>query len=256
MTSIDLNCDLGEIPALLEDGTQQALMRCVSSANVACGGHAGDEPLMRATLAQALAAGVAVGAHPGYEDPEHFGRRELDLAAEEIAALVHRQVARLAGLAAECGAQVSFVKPHGALYNQAVANRAIARAIAEGVARWGRAVTLIALAGPAGDSMCEEIRAAGFEVAAEAFADRRYEADGRLRSRAFGDSLLSDPAEVAAQVLRIVRGDGVLSVDGTHVPMTAQTICIHSDTPGSVRLAQAVRDALERARIRVAPLRG
>ena len=150
MTRIDLNCDMGELPELLDDGTQLALMRSVTSVNVACGAHAGDERLMRATIAQAQSAGVALGAHPGYQDREHFGRRELHLSAEAIADLVHGQVAKLAQLAAESGATISFVKPHGALYNQAVADRAIAAAIADGVARWRRDVTMVGLAGPAG----------------------------------------------------------------------------------------------------------
>ncbi|MGH7740391.1 MAG: 5-oxoprolinase subunit PxpA [Candidatus Eiseniibacteriota bacterium] len=254
MTRIDLNCDLGERPELLEDGTQRELMRWIRSANVACGGHAGDEPLMRATLVQAIEAGVAIGAHPGYEDPEHFGRRELNLDVAEVAEMVHRQVKRLADLASACGTRVSFVKPHGALYNQAATNRSLARAIAEGVARWRRDVFIVGLAGPAGETMLAEYRAAGFEAAAEAFADRRYESDGRLRSREFADSLLDDPELAARQAVRIAQGEGVLTWDGTRVPMDAQTLCVHSDTPGSVLIVRTVREALNRVGVRVAPL--
>ena len=245
MKRIDLNCDMGELQPLLDDGTQERLMRCVSSVNVACGGHAGDEDLMRATLRQALREHVAIGAHPGYEDPGHFGRVELDLGAEEIAALVLRQLTRLEAIATGCGARISFVKPHGALYNQAVRDRRIAAAIAAGVASWRRDVTLVGLAGPAGETMLTAFRAAGFAVAAEAFADRRYEADGRLRSRQLQDALIHDAAEAARHAIRIARGEGVLAVGGPVVAMEAQTLCIHSDTPGSVAIARAVREALE-----------
>lgn len=244
MKRIDLNSDMGESAELIASGVQEELLRYVTSANVACGGHAGDDVTMRTTIEQALHAGVAIGAHPGYEDREHFGRLEQSLAAEEIAALVHRQVARLAKIAGECGATISFVKPHGALYNQAVVDRAIARAIADGVARWGN-VPLVGLAGPAGHAMLEEFRAAGFEVAAEAFADRRYEPDGRLRSRSHADSLLSDSSEAAAQALRVARGEGAAAAGGAVVAVEAQTLCIHSDTPGSVAIARAVREALK-----------
>jgi UPF0271 protein len=245
MKRMDLNCDMGELPELIADRTQEALMRCVSSVNVACGGHAGDDATMSATVEQALRAHVAIGAHPGYEDPEHFGRLELRLAADDIEALVMRQCARLEKLAAACGAKLTFVKPHGALYNQAVRDRGIAAAIAAGVKRWRHDVALVGLAGPAGEAMLEEFRAAGFHVTAEAFADRRYEADGSLRSRKFEDSLIHDPAEAARHALRIVRGEGVAASGGAVVPMNAQTLCVHSDTPGAVGIAKAVREALE-----------
>lgn len=254
MKRIDLNCDMGELQPLLEDGTQERLMRCVSSVNVACGGHAGDEDMMRATLRQALREGVAIGAHPGYEDPGHFGRVEMDLGAEEIAALVLRQLARLEAIAVGCGANISFVKPHGALYSQAVRDRGIATAIATGVKRWRQDVTLVGLAGAAGEAMLAAFRAAGFAVAAEAFADRRYEADGRLRSRQFEDALIRDSAEAARHAIRIARGEGVVAVGGAVVAMEAQTLCVHSDTPGSVAIARAVRQALDADGIAVASM--
>ena len=189
---IDLNCDMGEIPEAIADGTQEALMRSITSANVACGGHAGDEQTMRATIQQALRAGVAIGAHPGYPDRENFGRLELKMAPKEVAESVFQQVRALAQVAESCGAPVVHVKPHGALYNQAVRNRELASAIAEGVARWRRDVVLVGLAGA---PMLDVFREAGFTVAAEAFADRRYEPDGTLRSRKFADALIRDPKE-------------------------------------------------------------
>ena len=248
MKRVDLNCDMGELPEMLADGSQETLMKFVTSANVACGGHAGDEEMMRATIEQALRHGVAVGAHPGYEDRENFGRVALNLNAEEIRDSVYRQVTALGKIAEKCGGAVVHVKPHGALYNQAAHDAGIARGIAEGVRRWRQDVVLVGLAGSA---MLEEFCAAGFRVAAEAFADRRYEKDGSLRARKFRDALLDTPEKAAEQALRIAEGRGVLTREGTVVPVDAQTICIHGDTPGAERIAEAVRKALERAGVGV-----
>jgi UPF0271 protein len=252
MKRVDLNCDMGELPEMLADGSQEALMKFVTSANVACGGHAGDEEMMRATIEQALRHGVAVGAHPGYEDRENFGRVALNLSAAEIRDSVYRQVAALAKIAEECGAAVVHVKPHGALYNQAAQDAGIAREIAEGVRRWRQEVVLVGLAGSV---MLEEFRTAGFAVAAEAFADRRYERDGSLRARKFRDALLDVPEAAAEQALRIAEGRGVLTREGTQVAVEAQTICIHGDTPGAERIAEAVRRSLEEAGVGVQALK-
>jgi 5-oxoprolinase (ATP-hydrolysing) subunit A len=238
---VDLNCDMGEMAEAVASGAQEELLCYVTSANVACGGHAGDASMMQATIEQAMRRKVAIGAHPGYEDCANFGRIELGLTREEIAASVHRQVLALAELAKGCGAQIAHVKPHGALYNQAAGEREIAGGIAEGVGRWRKDVVLVGLAGSA---MLEEFRAAGFPVAAEAFADRRYEADGSLRSRKFADALLQDPEEAAAQALRIVEQGSVIAADGSVVALNAQTICIHGDTPGAVEIAAAVNRIL------------
>jgi UPF0271 protein len=240
---MDINCDMGEIAAHVSDGTQEALMQSVTSVNIACGGHAGNAAIMRSTIEQAMRAGVAIGAHPGYEDREHFGRVEMDLSPEEIAASVERQLRALERVAHACGAKIVHVKPHGALYNQAARDRSIARTIAAGVARWRRDVALVGLAGPAGTTMLTEFREAGFAVLAEAFADRRYEADGALRSRKFEDALIHDPIAAGAQAARIARGEGVVAVGGALVPLDAQTLCVHGDTPGAVEIAKAVRAA-------------
>lgn len=248
MKHIDLNCDMGEMPEALADGTQEALLQFVTSANVACGGHAGDEQMMRATIQQAQRAGVAVGAHPGYEDRANFGRNELKMKPEEIAALVHKQILALAAVAEECGVRIGYVKPHGALYNQAARNAGIARAIAAGVRRWRADVPLMGLAG---SPMLEVFREAGFPTAAEAFADRRYEADGSLRSRKFEDALLQIPGEAGAQALRMVQQGSVIAVDGTSVTIEAQTICIHGDTPGAIAIAETVNRILRHAGIRL-----
>src|SRR6266403_1346099 len=215
---IDLNCDMGELPEAIADGTQESLMASLTSVNIACAGHAGDEQTMETTVEQALRWKLAIGAHPGYADRANFGRLELKLPAKEIADSIYEQVRVLAEIAARCGARLAHVKPHGALYNQAVRNRELAEAIAQGVARWGRDVVLVGLAG---SPMLDVFREAGFAVAAEAFADRRYEADGTLRSRKFDDALIRDPAEAARQALRIVERRTVIACNGSEVAVDA-----------------------------------
>jgi 5-oxoprolinase (ATP-hydrolysing) subunit A len=251
MKRIDLNCDMGELPEAIADGTQESLMPSLTSVNVACGGHAGDARTMRATIEQALRWKLDVGAHPGYADRANFGRLELQLPPEEIAASVFEQLQALAEVAAACGARVTHVKPHGALYNQAATNRMIAQTIADGVARWNRDVVLVGLAG---SLMLQAFRAAGFRVAAEAFADRRYEADGTLRSRKFEDALIRDPAEAGQQALRIAERGSVIACDGTEIATNAQTICIHGDTPGAPSIAATVAKTLRDAGITLTPL--
>lgn len=251
MSPIDLNCDMGEMPEAIADGTQESLMPFLTSVNIACGGHAGDENTMRTTVEQALRKNLAIGAHPGYPDRVNFGRLELNLPADTIAQSVFEQVSKLAEIAAKGGARISHVKAHGALYNQAARDSAVAWAIANGVARWRRDVVLVGLAG---SPMLDAFRHAGFAIAAEAFADRRYEADGSLRSRKFADALIVDPAESAAQALRIAEKTSVIARDGTEIRIAAQTICIHGDTPGAVKIAAAVSRRLKSAGIALRPL--
>jgi UPF0271 protein len=251
MKRIDLNCDMGELPEAIADGTQEALLRSITSANVACGGHAGDEQMMRTTIEQALRWKVAIGAHPGYADRANFGRLELKLPTKEVADSVFEQVSALDEVAKRSGARLVHVKPHGALYNQAVHNRELAEAIAEGVVRWRCDVVLVGLAG---SPMLEVFKKAGFAIAAEAFADRRYEPDGTLRSRKFDDALIRNPSEAAKQALSISQRDLVTAHDGTQVKLSAQTICIHGDTPGSAQIAAAVARALREAGIGVGAL--
>ena len=247
---IDLNCDMGESRAAIQDGTQEALMPFFSSVNVACGGHAGDENSMAVTIRKAACYKLAVGAHPGYPDRESFGRLELDMPVEAVSDFVFQQVSALAEIAAVQGVLVTHVKPHGALYNQAVKNRGLARAIADGVARWSREVVLVGLAG---SPMLDVFREAGFTVAAEAFADRRYEADGTLRSRKLSDAVIQNPEEAARQALQIVEHGTVTASGGSevqvNVQVNAQTICLHSDTPGALAIAKAVGQTLRGAGI-------
>lgn len=225
---IDLNCDMGE----LEDSAHEAaLMEHITSANIACGGHAGDEATMERTARLALARGVRIGAHPGYPDRANFGRIEMPMSAAEIADTVYDQIRRLEDVVRRLGGVVAYVKPHGALYNVAVKTTEVARAIGEGVARWNRSAPVFGLAA---SPMLGVWAAMGLHGVGEAFADRRYEADGTLRNRRFPDALITDPQAAAAQAVRLAR-------EGT-----AQTICVHGDTPGSVEILRACRRALER----------
>src|SRR6202161_1758586 len=215
---IDLNCDMGE----LEDAAHEAaLMESITSANIACGGHAGDEATMERTTRLAMERGVRIGAHPGYPDRANFGRIEMPMSAAEIEAAVREQIERLDAVVRRLGGEIVHVKAHGALYNVAVHNETVARAIAAGIAQWNPKTTVFGLAG---SPMLDWWREMGFTVIAEGFADRRYEADGTLRSRKFPDALITEPQAAAAQALRLAR-------EGK-----AQTICVHGDTPGSVNI--------------------
>jgi len=248
---IDLNSDMGEIPADITSGLQESIMRSITSVNIACGGHAGDERTMKTTIEQALRWNLAIGAHPGYADRENFGRMELDLPLAQIEESVFGQIRALAEIAATYATAIVHVKPHGALYNQAVNRPELARAIANGVARFSKDVVLVGLAG---SRMLDVFRDAGFRVAAEAFADRRYEPDGTLRSRKFEDALIRDPKLAAEQAARIARKQGIIAIDGSTVAIDAQTICLHSDTPGAPQIAEAVAAGLQEAGVSVRPL--
>ncbi len=250
--TIDLNADVGERPEALADGSEAALLRLVTSANIACGGHAGDAATMAATVRLALESGTAIGAHPGYPDPLHFGRAVLAMEPAALRASLLAQIRALAGIAAAAGARLAHVKPHGALYNLATRDAATARLVAETVAAIDPKLVLVGLVGSA---LLEAGRMAGLAVVGEAFAERRYEADGTLRDRCHDDALVRDPAEAAAQAVTIARDRRVTAVDGTVVPVDARTLCLHGDSPGAVVIAAAVRQALERAGVVLAPLR-
>ena len=227
-----LNSDVGERPDALEDGSEEELLRLVDWANIACGGHAGDQESMRRVVGLCRQHGVQVGAHPGYPDREGFGREALDLAPEAVADFVFQQVRSLDEVARAQGLPVLHVKPHGALYNQAAVDQALAHAIADGVRRWKPGTLMVGLAG---SSMLRVWRDCGLPVAPERFADRRYEPDGTLRPRRYADALITDPEEAAAQARRT---------------RDAVTLCIHSDTPNALEIAAAVRRALAGGRPR------
>lgn len=230
MLPVDLNCDMGEIEALHECGLQRRLMRVVSSVNISCGAHAGNERLIVATVEDAIAAGVRIGAHPGYPDPVNFGRVSMAMSGEELALEVERQLRWFAGVVGSCGGVVSHVKAHGALYNLAAESTEVAEAVATAVGRWSSEVVVFGLAGSV---MVDVFRARGFRVWREGFADRAYESNGMLRKRSLPGAVISDPEEAGRQAVRLARS-GVVD-----------TVCIHGDHAGVEEVAVAVRRSLE-----------
>jgi len=244
MPTIDLNCDCGEGFGAWQLGDDAALLRHVSSANIACGAHAGDPEIMRRTLRLCRELGVAAGAHPGYPDLHGFGRRALPMSPAEVENSVLAQLGALAALARAEGVALRHVKPHGALYNVAAVTPAIAEAIARAVATFSRELLLVGLAG---SQLVAAGEAAGLRVAREAFADRGYAADGTLLPRGTPGALIVEPTENLAQALRIVMEGHVLGPGGERVPVAADTLCVHSDTPGAAARAEALRRGLEAA---------
>ena len=249
---IDLNSDLGESFGPWPMGDDAALMESITSANVACGFHAGDPGAMRATIALARQRGVAIGAHPGFQDLVGFGRREMKVSAAEVEDLVLYQVSALAGMALAQGVRLQHVKAHGALYNMACRDRVLADAIAKGVASLDRSLILFGLPN---SELLRAGKAAGLSTAAEAFADRSYDADGSLTSRAKPGSVIHDPSKVVERAIRMVRDRQVVAGDGSTIALEADTICLHGDTKGAAELAKAVRQGLQSAGIQVESLR-
>jgi UPF0271 protein len=245
---IDINSDMGESFGAYTIGHDAELMKSITSANVAAGFHAGDPSVLRTTIRLAQSHGVAVGAHPGFPDLVGFGRRELNVTAAEAEDFVLYQVAAVAGVAAAEGVRLQHVKPHGALFNMAVRNSELAAAIARAVAAFDRSLVLFGLPG---SEILEAGRAAGLTVAAEVFADRAYEPDGSLASRRKPGSVIHDVDTVVARAVRMVKDRTVVAIDGSIVPLEADTICVHGDTPGSDQLAASIRSGLERAGVTV-----
>lgn len=241
---IDFNCDLGE-----GCGDDAAILPLVSSASIACGGHAGDEATMRATLRLCRQHGVAAGAHPSYEDREHFGRRALAVHADEVARMVRGQVLRLAAIAREEGVRLAHVKPHGALYNVAADDRAVADAIAATVAEIDPSLVLFGLSGSA---LTEAGTAHGLRVAHEVFAERGYDARGRLLPRGTPGAVIQSLEASIAQVRRLALQGEVLAGDGRVVPLRADTLCLHGDRADAAQFARAIRDALQVVGVAVA----
>ena len=245
---IDINSDVGESFGAYVIGHDAGLMRAITSANVAAGFHAGDPSVLRDTIRIAKAHGVAVGAHPGFPDLVGFGRRELNVTAKEAEDMVLYQVAAVAGVAAAEGVALQHVKPHGALFNMAVRNAELARAIAAGVAAFDRSLILFGLPG---SEILAAGRAAGLRVAAEVFADRAYEPDGSLASRRKPGAVIHDADAVVTRAVRMAKERTVVAVDGSIVPLEADTICVHGDTPGSDVLAAKIRAGFEAAGVAV-----
>lgn len=239
---IDLNADVGESFGRWTLGNDAELMKSLTSANVACGFHAGDPGVMRETVSIARDAGVAIGAHPGFPDLVGFGRRNMAASPREVEDFVLYQVGALAAIAAAEGVRLQHVKPHGALYNMAVRDRALADAIARAVASLDRALLLFGLPGTA---LVKAGEAAGLRVAAEGFADRAYEPDGSLTPRSRPAAVIHAVDEVVSRVVRMVVHGTVTATDGTDVPIRVETVCTHGDTQGSHELARRIREALE-----------
>ena len=250
---VDLNADVGE--GLLGEaaGQDSALIPHITSANVACGFHAGGPAVMRATVALAAAHDVAVGAHPGFPDLEGFGRRELDVTPRDVEDFVIYQIGALAAIAAAQGVQLQHVKPHGALFNMAVRDASLADAVARATAVIDRNLILFGLPGS------ELIGAgwrAGLRTACEGFADRAYRRNGRLVPRQDPGAVIHDPDSVIARAVRMVRDRTVEAIDGSVIPLTIDTVCVHGDTPDAANLAAGIRRALVESGIEVKALRG
>lgn len=248
MTSVDLNCDTGESFGAWTLGADAELLSEVTSANIACGYHAGDPATMRRTIDLALARGVALGAHPGLPDLAGFGRRVIEVSIDDAYDMVVYQVGALAAFAAARGARLAHVKPHGALYNMAAARPPLAAAIAGAVRDVDRSLMLFGLAGSA---LVAAARAAGLVAVEEVFADRRYAPNGALVARSEAGAVIKDANAAVAQAVRMVRDGRVTAIDGTELPVRADTICIHGDTPGAASHARALRAALTAAGIEV-----
>jgi UPF0271 protein len=248
---IDLNSDVGESFGAYRLGADADLIRHVTSVNVACGYHAGDPGVMRETVRLARAAGASVGAHPGFPDLVGFGRRELQASPREVEDMVVYQIGALAAIARAEGVGLSHVKAHGALYNMAARDRALADAIAAGVRAADPSLVLFGLPGS------ELIRAgesAGLAVAAEGFADRAYHPDGSLAPRATAGAVLHDPAVVVQRAVAMIANGRVTATDGSELTFRVDTLCVHGDTPGAAELVRRLREGLERNGVTVRPI--
>ncbi|RZU30415.1 LamB/YcsF family protein [Blastococcus saxobsidens] len=250
---IDLNADLGEGFGVWRLGDDDALLGVVSSANVACGFHAGDPLTMRRVCAAAVASTVSIGAQVAYRDLAGFGRRFLDVAPAELTADVLYQLAALDGIARTAGGRVSYVKPHGALYNAVVHHERQAQAVVDAVAAYDPHLAVLGLPGSV---LLRFAAGAGLRTVAEGFADRGYTPEGALVPRSAAGAVVHDPAEVAERAVRMAADGVVLAVDGTRVAVDVESVCVHGDTPGAVDLARSVRASLESAGLTVAAFAG
>ena len=248
---VDLNADIGESFGIYTTGDDDLLLRSITSGSVACGFHAGDPGVMRHTIRKAAAAGVSIGAHPGFPDLVGFGRREMTIHPDEVVNLVLYQIGALSAIAAAEGAALRHVKPHGALYTMAARRADLADAIARAVTLFDKRLVLVGL--PRSQSLIAASRA-GISFAAEGFADRTYEPDGTLTPRHVSGSVVTEPARAAEQAVRMVCDGKVIARDGSTVELDVKTVCVHGDTPGAAAIASAVRVALSRAGVTIQAL--
>ncbi|MBV9009576.1 MAG: LamB/YcsF family protein [Verrucomicrobia bacterium] len=243
--TVDLNSDLGE-----GTGYDDEILSLVSSANIACGFHAGTPESILHSITAAKQRNVAIGAHPSLDDRANFGRTEIQIPAAQLSSLITYQLGAFSALCRAAGARLSHVKPHGALYNMSARDEALASGIARAIAGFDRSLIIFA---PTGSALAAASRACGLQVVAEVFADRNYNADGSLVSRTRPDALLHGATEAAERAIRMLREGKVRTVDGTDLALTAETICVHGDTPGAVEYVRTLRERLEEEGIVIAP---
>ncbi|MCQ1950760.1 LamB/YcsF family protein [Arthrobacter sp. zg-Y859] len=248
MTVIDLNSDVGESFGNWRMGDDAAVFESVSSANVACGFHAGDPSTIAQTCRDAVTAGVTIGAHPAYRDLAGFGRRFLDCSYTELFDDVLYQLGALQAMARAAGSDIRYVKPHGALYNTIVRHEVHAKAVIDAVRTFDKDLPVLLLPGAVALDIAAD---AGLRGVTEAFADRNYNPDGTLVSRREANAVIHDPDQVTANMVRLATQGTITAVDGTEIPMSAESICVHGDTPGAVAMARAVRAGLESAGVTI-----
>ncbi|MGG3306019.1 5-oxoprolinase subunit PxpA [Paenibacillus lautus] len=242
MVRVDLNCDMGESYGAYKLGHDTELLRCITSANIACGFHAGDPAVMRATVRQAIESGAAIGAHPGLPDLAGFGRRRMEITPAEAYDMVTYQIGALMAFAIQEGSGLQHVKPHGALYNMAAISRPLADAIASAIKHIDPTLILYGLAG---SELIAAGERAGLRTASEVFADRTYQDDGTLTPRHLPDAMITDPEAAVTQVVRMVKDRVVVSLSGKVIPITADTVCIHGDGAHASLFASTLRSRLE-----------
>jgi len=252
---IDLNCDMGESFGAYQLGMDEEILQYITSANIACGWHAGDPMVMDKTVKMAVEHGVGVGAHPGYPDLLGFGRRNMDCTPDEIRNYVVYQIGALLGYCKVYGTRLSHVKPHGALYLTAVVNEVVARAVAEAIVSIDSNLLYVALAGAKGEMMTRIGNDVGLNVIYEAFPDRAYTAEGNLVSRREPGAVIKEPGEVTERALRMVLEKRVIAVNGSSIPFEVDTLCVHGDTPTAVELTKSIREALESEGVELSPMR-
>lgn len=251
---IDINCDMGESFGAYTLGMDEAIIASISSANIACGFHAGDPQVMSRTVKLAVEHGVAIGAHPGFPDLMGFGRRNMDCSGEEIEAYLIYQIGALQAFCTAHGARLRHVKPHGALYNMAVGNESLVRSIARAIARVDSSLFMVALAGGKAERMASIAGEEGIHTLFEAFPDRAYTAEGTLVSRRLPGAVIDDPEEAADRAVRMAVNGEVIAIDDTRVPLKVHTLCLHGDNPHGVASAAAIRGRLEAAGVTVEPM--
>jgi UPF0271 protein len=241
---IDINCDMGELNELMDDGTYESLMDHVTSINVACGGHAGDDVMMNTMVELAKAKKVNLGAHPSYPDKENFGRYEIDISISDLKDSISTQIINLIDIANKNGSELSHVKPHGALYNKAAEDKGLAMLIGEVVKSIDPLLPIMCLAG---SQMITVLESIGLKAMPESFADRTYEPDGTLRKRSYSNALISNPQIASKQAFNIYYKKRIIAHEGSEFSIDSETICIHSDTENALKIAKAVKQKLIRS---------